>query len=66
MTLVQLTIGHACTRCRACEKYLPGLLEDVDKNGYGLVNPLNPHADLEAVADAMLACEVGALSVGTV
>lgn len=64
MTLVQVTIGHACTQCRECEAHLPGILEDVAKYGSSVINPLNPHVDIEALASAVHACPVAAIMVG--
>jgi len=66
VTLIKLTIGHGCTGCRKCEEYLPGIKREVAEHGYWLANPINPCCDLEALADAMLHCETGAIQIDTV
>lgn len=63
MTTLAITIGHSCTGCDECEKYLPGLRAEVKKRGSVFANPYNPDVDWEAITEAMQACAVGAITL---
>jgi len=62
--ILKLMIDNNCTSCELCDTVIPGLREELRKHKTLMLNTHNPNIDWERIADAMLACDVGSLTLG--